>query len=108
MPNHLEGQMSPYLLQHADNPVNWYPWCEEAFARACYSHFHDLDRQCAGDEDDDALLPRYATPAVRDVRDFKSYLSADTRNLGQSIHEKIIYQSRLDRAVCPESRHLIS
>ena len=34
MPNHLEGQMSPYLLQHADNPVNWYPWCEEAFARA--------------------------------------------------------------------------
>lgn len=34
LPNHLEGQMSPYLLQHADNPVSWYPWCEEAFRKA--------------------------------------------------------------------------
>ncbi|MBA4142520.1 MAG: thioredoxin domain-containing protein [Nitrosospira sp.] len=30
MPNHLERETSPYLLQHADNPVNWYPWGEEA------------------------------------------------------------------------------
>lgn len=28
--NHLADQTSPYLLQHADNPVNWYPWCEAA------------------------------------------------------------------------------
>ena len=34
MKNHLSNQTSPYLLQHADNPVNWYPWCEEAFERA--------------------------------------------------------------------------
>ncbi len=34
MQNHLKDQTSPYLLQHADNPVNWYPWCDEAFARA--------------------------------------------------------------------------
>ena len=34
MQNHLKNQTSPYLLQHADNPVNWYPWCDEAFARA--------------------------------------------------------------------------
>lgn len=34
MHNHLKGQTSPYLLQHADNPVDWYPWCEEAFERA--------------------------------------------------------------------------
>lgn len=34
MQNHLKNQTSPYLLQHADNPVNWYPWCEEAFERA--------------------------------------------------------------------------
>ena len=34
MQNHLKNQTSPYLLQHADNPVNWYPWCEEAFAKA--------------------------------------------------------------------------
>jgi uncharacterized protein YyaL (SSP411 family) len=32
--NHLEGQTSPYLLQHAHNPVDWYPWGEEALARA--------------------------------------------------------------------------
>lgn len=34
MSNHLKNQTSPYLLQHADNPVDWYPWCEEAFAKA--------------------------------------------------------------------------
>ena len=34
MPNHLAGEKSPYLLQHAHNPVDWYPWGEEAFARA--------------------------------------------------------------------------
>ena len=32
--NRLAGEASPYLLQHADNPVDWYPWGEEAFARA--------------------------------------------------------------------------
>ncbi|MBN1165479.1 MAG: thioredoxin domain-containing protein [Candidatus Krumholzibacteriota bacterium] len=32
--NRLAGQNSPYLLQHADNPVEWYPWGEEAFTRA--------------------------------------------------------------------------
>ncbi len=33
-PNHLLGQTSPYLLQHLYNPVDWYPWGEEAFAKA--------------------------------------------------------------------------
>src|SRR6266508_946012 len=32
--NHLAGETSPYLLQHKDNPVDWYPWSEEALARA--------------------------------------------------------------------------
>ena len=32
--NHLAGETSPYLLQHAGNPVDWYPWGEEALARA--------------------------------------------------------------------------
>jgi uncharacterized protein len=32
--NRLSGETSPYLLQHADNPVDWYPWGEEARARA--------------------------------------------------------------------------
>ncbi len=34
MQNHLRNQTSPYLLQHAGNPVEWYPWCDEAFIRA--------------------------------------------------------------------------
>ncbi|MGA2285484.1 MAG: thioredoxin domain-containing protein, partial [Dehalococcoidia bacterium] len=34
MPNRLAGETSPYLLQHKDNPVDWFPWGEEAFARA--------------------------------------------------------------------------
>ncbi len=37
--NRLAGETSPYLLQHRDNPVDWYPWGEEALARA-----HDEDR----------------------------------------------------------------
>jgi uncharacterized protein YyaL (SSP411 family) len=34
MPNHLATETSPYLLQHKDNPVDWYPWGHEALARA--------------------------------------------------------------------------
>jgi uncharacterized protein YyaL (SSP411 family) len=39
VPNRLAHEKSPYLLQHADNPVDWYPWGEEAFAAA-----RELDR----------------------------------------------------------------
>ena len=34
MPNHLVNEKSLYLLQHANNPVDWYPWGEEALSRA--------------------------------------------------------------------------
>jgi uncharacterized protein YyaL (SSP411 family) len=34
MPNHLINETSPYLLQHAHNPVDWYPWGDEAFQKA--------------------------------------------------------------------------
>ena len=37
--NRLAGETSPYLRQHADNPVDWYPWSDEAFAAA-----RELDR----------------------------------------------------------------
>lgn len=33
-PNRLIGEKSPYLLRHAYNPVDWYPWCDEAFEKA--------------------------------------------------------------------------
>lgn len=39
MPNKLANESSPYLRQHADNPVDWYPWGDEAFERA-----RELDR----------------------------------------------------------------
>ena len=34
VPNRLAGETSPYLLQHKHNPVDWYPWGEEALAEA--------------------------------------------------------------------------
>ena len=34
MPNHLVGETSPYLKQHKDNPVDWYPWNDEALRKA--------------------------------------------------------------------------
>ena len=34
MPNRLIEETSPYLLQHAHNPVEWYPWGEEALTKA--------------------------------------------------------------------------
>ena len=32
--NRLSSETSPYLLQHKNNPVDWYPWGDEALARA--------------------------------------------------------------------------
>ena len=32
--NRLAGETSPYLRQHRDNPVDWHPWGDEAFAQA--------------------------------------------------------------------------
>ena len=34
MHNHLINEKSPYLIQHADNPVDWYPWSDKAFKKA--------------------------------------------------------------------------
>ncbi|MBU5313477.1 thioredoxin domain-containing protein [Tissierella carlieri] len=34
IPNRLIDEKSPYLLQHAYNPVNWYPWIPEAFEKS--------------------------------------------------------------------------
>ncbi len=38
MANRLINEQSPYLLQHAHNPVNWYPWGDEAFDKAKQEH----------------------------------------------------------------------
>ncbi|MDR0307566.1 MAG: thioredoxin domain-containing protein [Chitinispirillales bacterium] len=69
-PNRLINEKSPYLLQHSRNPVDWYPWGEEAFERAKrenkpvflsigYStcHWcHVMERECFNDEQIAALL----------------------------------------------------
>jgi uncharacterized protein len=34
VPNRLIAEKSPYLLQHANNPVDWFPWGDEAFTKA--------------------------------------------------------------------------
>jgi uncharacterized protein YyaL (SSP411 family) len=68
--NRLINETSPYLLQHAHNPVDWYPWCEEAFAKAKtenklvlvsigYSscHWcHVMERECFEDNDIAAIM----------------------------------------------------
>ncbi|MBR4057449.1 MAG: thioredoxin domain-containing protein [Oscillospiraceae bacterium] len=73
MSNRLAKETSPYLLQHKDNPVDWYPWCSEAFARAAqedkpiflsigYSacHWcHVLAHESFEDEEIAALLNKY-------------------------------------------------
>jgi uncharacterized protein YyaL (SSP411 family) len=38
IPKRLIKEKSPYLLQHAYNPVDWYPWGEEAFEKARYEN----------------------------------------------------------------------
>lgn len=68
--NRLKHERSPYLLQHADNPVDWYPWGEEAFEKAVkedkpvllsigYStcHWcHVMEHECFEDEEVAALM----------------------------------------------------
>ena len=71
--NRLIHEKSPYLLQHAHNPVNWYPWCEEAFEKArredkpiflsigyATCHWcHVMEKESFEDEEIANLLNRY-------------------------------------------------
>ncbi len=71
--NHLAGQSSPYLLMHLHNPVDWYPWGPEAFAKAkkegkliflsigyssCY-WCHVMERESFNNEEVAKLLNKY-------------------------------------------------
>ena len=54
--NLLINETSPYLLQHAHNPVNWHPWGEEAFAEAwAEGHTMTLEQAIAYGLEDDAM-----------------------------------------------------
>jgi integrase len=43
MANRLAQETSPYLLQHKDNPVDWYPWGEEALRAPPARHAHAVE-----------------------------------------------------------------
>lgn len=76
MPNRLQYESSPYLLQHKDNPVDWYPWSEEALETARredkpillsigYSacHWcHVMEHESFEDEQTAAMMNRYFVP----------------------------------------------
>ena len=64
--NRLADETSPYLLQHADNPVEWYPWGDEALQRARARRPADpaLDRLLGL-----PLVPRHGARVVRGPRD---------------------------------------
>src|SRR5277367_360090 len=78
--NRLAREKSPYLLQHAHSPVDWYPWGEEAFARAAqenkpiflsigYStcHWcHVMERESFENEDIARILNQYFVPVKVD------------------------------------------
>jgi len=80
MPNRLAGETSPYLLQHAHNPVDWYPWGPEALERARgedrpillsvgYSacHWcHVMERESFEDEATAALMNEHFVPVKVD------------------------------------------
>jgi uncharacterized protein YyaL (SSP411 family) len=75
-PNRLINEKSPYLLQHAYNPVDWYPWCDEAFEKAKkedkpiflsigYSscHWcHVMEKESFEDEEVAEILNKYFVP----------------------------------------------
>ena len=78
--NRLAQETSPYLLQHADNPVDWYPWGEEALARArdedkpillsvgyAACHWcHVMEHESFEDEDTAALMNEHFVPVKVD------------------------------------------
>ncbi|MBN1165779.1 MAG: thioredoxin domain-containing protein [Methanospirillaceae archaeon] len=78
--NRLSGSASPYLLMHADNPVDWYPWGEEAFEAArnrdCFvflsigytaCHWcHVMEKECFRDLEVASLINDFCIPVKVD------------------------------------------
>ena len=79
--NHLAGSISPHLLQHVNNPVGWYPWCQEAFEVAkredkpvflsigySSSHWcHVMERDCFRDQEVAQLMNDACVPVKIDA-----------------------------------------
>jgi uncharacterized protein len=84
--NHLIHEKSPYLLQHAHNPVDWYPWSNEAFEKA-----KQLDRPIF-------LSIGYATCHWCHVMEKESF---ENREIAQLMNEAFI-NIKVDREELPE------
>ena len=86
MPNRLANETSPYLLQHAGNPVDWYPWGAEAL-------------QCARAEDRPILLSiGYAACHWCHVMEHESFENAETARLMNELFVNI----KVDREERPD------
>ena len=88
--NRLAQEKSPYLLQHANNPVDWYPWGEEAFARA-----KELDRPVF-------LSIGYSTCHWCHVMEHESFEDEEVANLMNQYFISI----KVDREERPEIDHV--
>jgi len=88
--NHLDGSLSPYLLQHADNPVDWYPWGEEAFNQA-----RELDRPIF-------LSIGYSTCHWCHVMEHESF---EDSTVAQLLNQYFV-AVKVDREELPEVDHL--
>src|SRR5260370_28704063 len=96
MANRLAQETSPYLLEHADNPVDWYPWSTEALARAraenkpillsigySASHWcHVMARESFEDPETAALMNRDFV-AIKVNREERPYLDQGSRRATQ-------------------------
>jgi uncharacterized protein YyaL (SSP411 family) len=90
MSNRLIGETSPYLLQHAHNPVDWYPWGEEALRRA-------------GEEDKPILVSiGYAACHWCHVMERESFEDADTARF---MNEHFV-SIKIDREERPDLDHI--
>ena len=86
--NRLARERSPYLLQHAHNPVDWYPWGEEAFAKARgeATVTSDLAAGAARMKDFDALvIPGGHAPDKMRMRHAMVDLARDAMNANKPV-----------------------
>ena len=88
--NHLANEQSPYLLQHADNPVDWYPWGKEAFKKA-----RELDRPIF-------LSIGYSTCHWCHVMEHESF---EDDSVAKSLNDSFI-SIKVDREELPEIDHV--
>ena len=88
--NRLAREKSPYLLQHAGNPVDWYPWGEEAFAKA------------AGEDKPIFLSIGYSTCHWCHVMERESF---ETEEIGRILNENFV-AIKVDREERPDVDHI--